>query len=169
MLLNRYDIARFRPIWPRFDPDLTYNLGRDASALFPSIVKLVASSKPELKKLVYVYLERYAQEQQELALLSISTFQRGLKDHNQVCLLSKYHITWYQITVLADTRMRPPCFIFNSSSNNSSNFAPRDKRSRSWYVTICSENSRPRNSKTCRNWWIMPWWANRNNFSFARW
>ena len=59
-------------------------LGRDASALFPSIVKLVASSKPELKKLVYVYLERYAQEQQELALLSISTFQRGLKDHNQV-------------------------------------------------------------------------------------
>merc|ERR1712131_348497 len=58
--------------------------GRDASALFPSIVKLVASSKPELKKLVYVYLERYAQEQQELALLSISTFQRGLKDHNQV-------------------------------------------------------------------------------------
>ena len=60
------------------------SLGRDASALFPSIVKLVASSKPELKKLVYVYLERYAQEQQELALLSISTFQRGLKDHNQV-------------------------------------------------------------------------------------
>ena len=54
--------------------------------LFPSIVKLVASSKPELKKLVYVYLERYAEEQQDLALLSISTFQRGLKDHNQVAI-----------------------------------------------------------------------------------
>ena len=58
--------------------------GRDASSLFPSVVKLVASPAPELKKLVYFYLERYAQEQQELALLSISTFQRGLTDHNQL-------------------------------------------------------------------------------------
>lgn len=33
----------------------------------------------QLKKLVYVYLVRYAEEQQDLALLSISTFQRGLK------------------------------------------------------------------------------------------
>lgn len=32
-----------------------------------------------MKKLVYVYLVRYAEEQQDLALLSISTFQRGLK------------------------------------------------------------------------------------------
>lgn len=33
----------------------------------------------QLKKLVYVYLVRYAEEQQDLALLSISTFQRALK------------------------------------------------------------------------------------------
>lgn len=33
---------------------------------------------------------RYAEEQQDLALLSISTFQRGLKDHNQVKLLSSF-------------------------------------------------------------------------------
>ncbi len=33
----------------------------------------------EIKKLVYVYLMRYAEEQQDLALLSIATFQRGLK------------------------------------------------------------------------------------------
>ena len=32
-----------------------------------------------MKKLVYVYLVRYAEEQQDLALLSISTFQRALK------------------------------------------------------------------------------------------
>jgi hypothetical protein len=36
-------------------------------------------SLPQVKKLVYVYLVRYAEEQQDLALLSISTFQRGLK------------------------------------------------------------------------------------------
>ena len=33
----------------------------------------------QIKKLVYVYLTRYAEEQQDLALLSISTFQRALK------------------------------------------------------------------------------------------
>lgn len=33
----------------------------------------------QVKKLVYLYLVRYAEEQQDLALLSISTFQKGLK------------------------------------------------------------------------------------------
>jgi AP-3 complex subunit beta len=33
----------------------------------------------QIKKLVYVYLVRYAEEQQDLALLSISTFQKALK------------------------------------------------------------------------------------------
>ena len=43
------------------------------------MVKNVVSSNLEVKKLVYVYLVRYAEEQQDLALLSISTFQRALK------------------------------------------------------------------------------------------
>ena len=33
----------------------------------------------QIKKLVFVYLVRYAEEQQDLALLSISTFQKALK------------------------------------------------------------------------------------------
>ncbi|XP_030598702.1 AP-3 complex subunit beta-1 isoform X2 [Archocentrus centrarchus] len=57
--------------------------GKSASELFPAVVKNVASKNIELKKLVYVYLVRYAEEQQDLALLSISTFQRALKDPNQ--------------------------------------------------------------------------------------
>ncbi|XP_062290410.1 AP-3 complex subunit beta-1 isoform X1 [Scomber scombrus] len=57
--------------------------GKNASELFPAIVKNVANKNIELKKLVYVYLVRYAEEQQDLALLSISTFQRALKDPNQ--------------------------------------------------------------------------------------
>lgn len=40
---------------------------------------LLRSLLAQVKKLVYVYLVRYAEEQQDLALLSISTFQRGLK------------------------------------------------------------------------------------------
>ena len=58
--------------------------GRDASDLFPAVVKNVVSKNIEVKKLVYVYLVRYAEEQQDLALLSISTFQRALK---VVCFL----------------------------------------------------------------------------------
>ena len=53
--------------------------GRNASDLFPAVVKNVVSKNVEIKKLVYVYLMRYAEEQQDLALLSISTFQRALK------------------------------------------------------------------------------------------
>uniref|UniRef100_A0A673KY74 Clathrin/coatomer adaptor adaptin-like N-terminal domain-containing protein n=1 Tax=Sinocyclocheilus rhinocerous TaxID=307959 RepID=A0A673KY74_9TELE len=53
--------------------------GKNTSDLFPAVVKNVACKNIEVKKLVYVYLVRYAEEQQDLALLSISTFQRGLK------------------------------------------------------------------------------------------
>ncbi|XP_055335329.1 AP-3 complex subunit beta-2-like isoform X2 [Paramacrobiotus metropolitanus] len=58
--------------------------GKDASDLFPAVVKNVVSKNIEIKKLVYAYLVRYAEEQQDLALLSISTFQRALKDPNQL-------------------------------------------------------------------------------------
>uniref|UniRef100_A0A673H168 AP-3 complex subunit beta n=1 Tax=Sinocyclocheilus rhinocerous TaxID=307959 RepID=A0A673H168_9TELE len=52
----------------------------------------VASKNIELKKLVYVYLVRYAEEQQDLALLSISTFQRALKDPNQLIRASALRV-----------------------------------------------------------------------------
>ena len=47
---------------------------------------------PQIKKLVYVYLVRYAEEQQDLALLSISTFQKGLKDPNQLIRASALRV-----------------------------------------------------------------------------
>lgn len=62
--------------------------GRDASDLFPAVVKNVVSKNIEVKKLVYVYLVRYAEEQQDLALLSISTFQRALKVFSSIHLLT---------------------------------------------------------------------------------
>ncbi|CAB1318710.1 unnamed protein product [Coregonus sp. 'balchen'] len=66
--------------------------GKNASELFPAVVKNVASKNTELKKLVYVYLVRYAEEQQDLALLSISTFQRALKDPNQLIRASALRV-----------------------------------------------------------------------------
>jgi AP-3 complex subunit beta len=66
--------------------------GKDVSELFPAVVKNVAVKNLELKKLVYVYLVRYAEEQQDMALLSISTFQRALKDPNQLIRASALRV-----------------------------------------------------------------------------
>ncbi|GAB6018942.1 AP-3 complex subunit beta-2 [Chamberlinius hualienensis] len=66
--------------------------GKDASDLFPAVVKNVVSKNIEVKKLVYVYLVRYAEDQQDLALLSISTFQRALKDPNQLIRASALRV-----------------------------------------------------------------------------
>lgn len=66
--------------------------GKDASELFPAVVKNVVSKNIEVKKLVYVFLQRYAEEQQDLALLSVSTFQRALKDPNQLIRASALRV-----------------------------------------------------------------------------
>lgn len=54
-------------------------IGLFVTGSFIPSVSLFRRLPPQVKKLVYVYLVRYAEEQQDLALLSISTFQRGLK------------------------------------------------------------------------------------------
>ena len=60
------------------------SLGRDASSFFPDVVKNVVTSSLEIKKLVYLYLVHYAEEQPDLALLSINSFQKDLSDPNQL-------------------------------------------------------------------------------------
>ncbi|GJQ09563.1 hypothetical protein GpartN1_g1354.t1 [Galdieria partita] len=59
------------------------SLGKDASLFFPDVVKNVATSSVELKKLVYLYLEHYADSNPDLALLSVNAFQKDLTDSNQ--------------------------------------------------------------------------------------
>eukprot|EP00095_Tigriopus_kingsejongensis_P009742 maker-scaffold1553_size35894-snap-gene-0.10 protein:Tk09742 transcript:maker-scaffold1553_size35894-snap-gene-0.10-mRNA-1 annotation:"ap-3 complex subunit beta-2" len=80
--------------------------GKDASDLFPAVVKNVVSKNIEVKKLVYVYLTRYAEEQQDLALLSISTFQRALKDPNQLIRASALRVlSSIRVTVIVPIMM----------------------------------------------------------------
>lgn len=50
--------------------------------LFPHIVKNVSSSNPELKKLIYLYLTSYADQEPDLALLPVATLQKSLKTPN---------------------------------------------------------------------------------------
>lgn len=54
--------------------------GRDVSEFFAQVVKNVAVPNLEVRKLVYIYLSRYADAEPDLALLSINTFQRDLAD-----------------------------------------------------------------------------------------
>jgi AP-3 complex subunit beta len=54
--------------------------GRNVSEYFAQVVKNVASPSLEVRKLVYIYLLRYAEAEPDLALLSINTFQRDLAD-----------------------------------------------------------------------------------------
>ncbi|XP_054163983.1 AP-3 complex subunit beta-2-like [Oppia nitens] len=63
-----------------------------ARELFAPVVKNVVTKNAELKKLVYLYLSRYAEQEQDLALLSIATFQRSLKDPNPLIRASAIRV-----------------------------------------------------------------------------
>ncbi|KAJ3075445.1 AP-3 complex subunit beta-1 [Podochytrium sp. JEL0797] len=56
--------------------------GKDVRSYFPDVVKNVASPSFEVRKLVYIYLLRYAEEEPDLSLLSINTFQKDMSDRN---------------------------------------------------------------------------------------
>lgn len=60
--------------------------------IFPHVVKNVVTKNAELKKLVYLYLLRYAEQEPDLILLSISTFQRSLKDPNPLIRASALRV-----------------------------------------------------------------------------
>ena len=60
--------------------------------MFAHVVKNVVTKNAELKKLVYLYLSRYAEQEQDLALLSIATFQRSLKDPNPLIRASAIRV-----------------------------------------------------------------------------
>ncbi|KAJ3339879.1 AP-3 complex subunit beta-1, partial [Kappamyces sp. JEL0680] len=54
----------------------------DCKSYFASVIKNVAFPSFAVKKLVYIYLLRYAEEEPDLSLLSINTFQKDLSDPN---------------------------------------------------------------------------------------
>ena len=58
--------------------------GVDVSDHFAQVVQLVASaSNAELKKLVFLFIQRYAYSNQELVLLTINSFHQDLKARNE--------------------------------------------------------------------------------------
>ncbi|PBK79828.1 hypothetical protein ARMGADRAFT_1040538 [Armillaria gallica] len=56
--------------------------GRNVSEYFAQVVKHVASQNLEIRKLAYIYLLKYAEQESDLALLSINMFQKDITDSN---------------------------------------------------------------------------------------
>ncbi|TID18613.1 hypothetical protein CANINC_003863 [Pichia inconspicua] len=57
-------------------------VGKDVSALFPDVLKNIATHDLEQKKLVYLYLMNYAKTHPELVVLATNTFMRDSEDPN---------------------------------------------------------------------------------------
>lgn len=87
------------------------SLGKDASTFFPDVVKNVAATSLDVKRLVYLYLMHYAEEKQDLALLAINSFQKDLSDHNQ-------HIRALSLRVLSSIRVKVILQVVIHAINN---------------------------------------------------
>lgn len=69
---------------------------------FSSVVKNVASPNLEIKKLVYIYLLHHAEQEPDLALLSINTIQKSLSDSNpQVRALALRTMSGIRVPVIS--------------------------------------------------------------------
>ncbi|KAI5866730.1 ARM repeat-containing protein [Durotheca rogersii] len=69
---------------------------------FSSIVKNVASPNLEIKKLVYIYLIHHAEQEPDMALLSINTIQKSLSDANpQVRALALRTMSGIRVPVIS--------------------------------------------------------------------
>ncbi|KAI0913668.1 ARM repeat-containing protein [Ustulina deusta] len=69
---------------------------------FSSVVKNVASPNIEIKKLVYIYLIHHAEQEPDLALLSINTIQKSLSDANpQVRALALRTMSGIRVPVIS--------------------------------------------------------------------
>jgi AP-4 complex subunit beta-1 len=57
-------------------------LGIDVSRLYPEMVKASRTDDVVMKKMIYLYLINYAEQNQELAILAINTFWMDIKQTN---------------------------------------------------------------------------------------
>ncbi|KAK2759823.1 beta-adaptin [Arachnomyces sp. PD_36] len=61
---------------------MAMTLGKDVSALFPDVLKNIATSDLDQKKLVYLYLMNYAKSHPDLCILAVNTFAQDSEDPN---------------------------------------------------------------------------------------
>ena len=86
-------------------------LGIDVSRLFPEIVKASKTDDLVMKKMIYLYLINYAEQNQELVILAVNTFLTDCKSPNHkirglalrsLCSLRSAEVITYMQTALHD-------------------------------------------------------------------
>ncbi|QUC20221.1 uncharacterized protein UV8b_04462 [Ustilaginoidea virens] len=81
---------------------MMYRSNQKTAPFFSSVVKNVASPNLEIKKLVYIYLIHHAEQEPDLALLSINTIQKSLSDPNpQVRALALRTMSGIRVPVIS--------------------------------------------------------------------
>ncbi|ERT02525.1 hypothetical protein HMPREF1624_00824 [Sporothrix schenckii ATCC 58251] len=76
--------------------------GQKTLPFFSSVVKNVASPNLEIKKLVYIYVVHHAEQEPDMALLSINTIQKSLSDANpQVRALALRTMSGIRVPVIS--------------------------------------------------------------------
>lgn len=55
-------------------------IGKDVSALFPHMVRCMATQSIELKKLVYLYIINYAKSKPDLTIMAVNSFQQDSRN-----------------------------------------------------------------------------------------
>ena len=63
---------------------MSMTLGKDVSALFPDVLKNIATADLDQKKLVYLYLMNYAKSHPDLCILAVNTFVQDSEDPNRL-------------------------------------------------------------------------------------
>jgi vesicle coat complex subunit len=74
------DITKKRDVIKKVIAYMT--LGIDVSRLYPEMVKASRTEDVVMKKMIYLYLINYAEQNQELAILAINTFWMDIKQMN---------------------------------------------------------------------------------------
>ncbi|RBR24154.1 uncharacterized protein FIESC28_03054 [Fusarium coffeatum] len=78
-LVSRYAWERKESIQKTI---MAMTLGKDVSALFPDVLKNIATGDLDQKKLVYLYLMNYAKSHPDLCILAVNTFVQDSEDPN---------------------------------------------------------------------------------------
>lgn len=90
--------------------------------LFPHIVKNISSKNAELKKLIYLYLANFADQEPDLALLSVSTLQKSLKSPNVMIRASALKtLTSMRLSILS-------AILFTTIRNSISDMSPHVRK-----------------------------------------
>lgn len=121
-------------------------MGKDVSIFFPDVVKNVIVDNIEIKKLVYMFLVHYSETNQDLALLSMNTFQRDLTSPNErvranaihaMCGIKVHAVLPLIVLALKQTIKDPSSYVLRAAAQAIPNVYNVDKDNKQHAEQCC--------------------------------